>query len=295
MKRVRKAVIPAAGLGTRFLPATKAQPKEMLPLVDKPIIQYVVEEAAAAGIEDILIITGRGKRALEDHFDHSIELELHLRQGDKGDLLAEIQGIAEMVNIHFIRQKYPLGLGHAILQARMHVGNEPFAVMLGDELFRGSRPCLAELIDRHEALGTGSLIAVREERSEDLRHYGVVDPEPLGDRLYGVKGMVEKPEPEHAPSNLAVVGRYIIEPEIFDILAGLDPGKNGEVQLTDGLDRLRCIRPVYATEVEARRLDVGNKIGYLQATVEFALSREDLGPHFRAFLTNLLRDSKVRE
>ncbi|MFZ5815421.1 MAG: UTP--glucose-1-phosphate uridylyltransferase GalU [Bacillota bacterium] len=289
MKRIRKAVIPAAGLGTRFLPATKAQPKEMLPIVDKPIIQYVVEEAAAAGIQDILIITGRGKRAIEDHFDHSIELEHHLRQADKTDLLAEIRNIAEMVNIHFIRQKYPLGLGHAILQARQHVGNEAFAVMLGDELFRGPQPCLTELINRYESLGTGSVIAVREERPDDLRHYGVVDPVPVGERLYMVKGMVEKPEPEQAPSNLAMVGRYIIEPEIFDILANLPAGKNGEVQLTDGLDRLRHIRPVYAAEVEARRLDVGNKLGYLQATVEFALSREDLGSDFRAFLTQLLQ------
>lgn len=283
---MRKAVIPAAGYGTRFLPATKAQPKEMLPVVDKPIIQYVVEEAVEAGIEDILIITGRGKRAIEDHFDRTLELELHLQQQQKDELLDRVREIADLVDIHFVRQKEPLGLGHAILQARRHVGQEPFAVLLGDEIFTGPEPCLSELIRQHEKHG-GSIVAVREVPPEHVHRYGIVQAERVADRLYRVTDLVEKPEAAEAPSNMAVVGRYIIQPEIFSILANQPPGKNGEIQLTDGLRALLRVSPVYAYEVEAQRYDVGEKLGYLQATVEFALRRGDVGPAFRAYLESL--------
>jgi UTP--glucose-1-phosphate uridylyltransferase len=286
--KVRKAVIPAAGLGTRFLPATKAMPKEMLPIVDKPIIQYVVEEAVAAGIEDILIVTGRGKRAIEDHFDRAIELEQHLELGAKTDILEEVRGIAEMVNVHFIRQKEALGLGHAILQARQHVGDEPFAVLLGDEVFRGSQPCLGELIEQHEALGGGSVIAVRPVPMDQVNRYGVILPEHLGDRLHRVLAMVEKPAPHMAPSNLSVVGRYIIEPKVFGVLEYTPPGRNGEIQLTDALDVLAQRGRVYAYQPRALRYDVGNKIGYIQATLEFALARPDLESDVKDYLRELL-------
>lgn len=291
MKPVRKAVIPAAGLGTRFLPATKAQPKEMLPIVDTPIIQYVVEEAVAAGIEDILIITGRGKRAIEDHFDRSIELESFLAKGDKEALLEQIRSIAEMVNVHFIRQKEALGLGHAILQARQHVGDEPFAVLLGDEIFTGAEPCLGELIGQFQANG-GSVIAVRPVPREQVRRYGVIDPVAAAGNgpLYRVRRLVEKPEPEEAPSNLSVVGRYVIEPEVFAVLADLPPGKNGEIQLTDALDILCRTRSVFGYETRAKRYDVGDKLGYIQATVEYALARRDLGPALASYLQALVAD-----
>ncbi|BDG62439.1 UTP--glucose-1-phosphate uridylyltransferase GalU [Caldinitratiruptor microaerophilus] len=284
--RVRKAVIPAAGYGTRFLPATKAQPKEMLPVVDKPIIQYVVEEAAQAGIEDILIITGRGKRAIEDHFDRTLELEYHLQQQQKDDLLDRVREIADLVDIHFIRQKQPLGLGHAILQAWRHVGDEPFAILLGDEIFTGAEPCLVELIRQHERHG-GSVVAVREVPREQVSRYGIVRAEPMGGRLHRVLDLVEKPDPAHAPSTMAVVGRYIVDPGIFPILADLPPGHSGEIQLTDGLRTLLRRSPVFAYEVESERYDVGEKLGYLRATVEFALAREDIGPAFREYLRSL--------
>ena len=288
-QRIRKAVIPAAGLGTRFLPATKAQPKEMLPVVDKPIIQYVVEEAVAAGIDDILIVTGRGKRAIEDHFDRAIELEWHLERGNKDEMLEWVRYIADLADIHFVRQKEPLGLGHAVLQARRHVGDEPFAVLLGDEIFTGAGPALGELIARYEETGA-SVVAVREVPREQVSRYGVVDGEPAGDRLYRVRDMVEKPEPADAPSNLAIVGRYIIEPEIFDLLERVGRGKNDEIQLTDALRWLARDREVYAHQVQARRYDVGEKLGFLQATVEFALMRPDVGPAFRDYLVELVRD-----
>ncbi len=289
-RRVRKAVIPAAGLGTRFLPATKAQPKEMLPLVDKPIIQYVVEEAVASGIDDILIITGRGKRAIEDHFDRALELEWALGNGRKGELLEAVQHITNLADIHFIRQKEPRGLGHAVLQARRHVGDEPFAVLLGDEVFTGAAPCLRQLLDRHSAIG-GSLVAVCPVPENQVHRYGIVRPSEVGgaDRVcFPVADLVEKPGPEAAPSCLAVVGRYIIAPEIFDILDSLPPGVNGEIQLTDALRLLARTQPLHACLVEGRRYDVGDKLGFLQATVELALGRDDLGAGFRRFLLDLL-------
>ncbi|GAB6876224.1 UTP--glucose-1-phosphate uridylyltransferase GalU [Thermaerobacter litoralis] len=289
---VRKAVIPAAGLGTRFLPATKAQPKEMLPVVDKPIIQYVVEEAVAAGIDDILIVTGRGKRAIEDHFDRSVELEWHLERGNKDEMLEWVRYIADLADVHFVRQKEPLGLGHAVLQARRHVGDEPFAVLLGDEIFIGEEPALSELIARHRETGA-SVVAVREVPREQVRRYGVVDGEPVGERLFRVRDMVEKPDPAEAPSNLAIVGRYIIEPEIFDLLERVGRGKNDEIQLTDALRLLAQSQAVYAYQVQSRRYDVGEKLGFLQATVEFALMRPELAPDFRDYLVGLVEELKA--
>ena len=289
---VRKAVIPAAGLGTRFLPATKAQPKEMLPVVDKPIIQYVVEEAVAAGIDDILIVTGRGKRAIEDHFDRSVELEWHLERGNKDEMLEWVRYIADLADVHFVRQKEPLGLGHAVLQARRHVGDEPFAVLLGDEIFIGEEPALSELIARHRETGA-SVVAVREVPREQVRRYGVVDGEPAGQRLFRVRDMVEKPDPAEAPSNLAIVGRYIIEPEIFDLLERVGRGKNDEIQLTDALRMLARDQAVYAYQTRSRRYDVGEKLGFLQATVEFALMRPELAPDFRDYLFNLVDELRT--
>lgn len=287
---VRKAVIPAAGLGTRFLPATKAQPKEMLPIVDTPIIQYVVEEATNSGIEDLLIVTGRGKRAIEDHFDRSFELEYFLRKNGKSEELNGIKDISTLANIYFIRQKEPLGLGHAVLQARRHIGNEPFAVLLGDELFFSHTPALKQVMDYHDQLG-GSVVAVREVPRQDVSRYGIVDGKQIGEGIYEVTGLVEKPDPDQAPSNLAIVGRYILEPAIFDILSYLQPGANGEIQLTDALDQLRTTSKVYACTLEATRYDVGEKLGFLQATVEVALARTDLGEGFRHYLTQLFAGS----
>jgi len=297
--RVRKAVIPAAGLGTRFLPATKAQPKEMLPLVDKPIIQYVVEEAIASGIHDIIIVTGRGKRSIEDHFDRNLELELVL--GDRNaELLATVRQLGDMADIHFIRQKQPLGLGHAIYQAHRHVGDEPFAVLLGDEVFMADPPCLKQLLDVHEQVG-GSVIAVRPVPVEEVSRYGIIASEPMGDvrcsgviapdfarrRLHRALDLVEKPPVAEAPSNLAIVGRYVLDPKIFTILEDLPPGRNGEVQLTDGLQLLNRFSPVYGYEPAARRFDVGDKLGYIGATIELALSRPDLGKGLEAYLRGL--------
>ncbi|HHY47071.1 MAG TPA: UTP--glucose-1-phosphate uridylyltransferase GalU [Firmicutes bacterium] len=286
--KVRKAVIPAAGLGTRFLPATKAQPKEMLPIVDTPIIQYVVREAASSGIEDILIITGRGKRAIEDHFDRSIELEHALKRSNKDDLLEEVQDISNMVNVHFIRQKEALGLGHAVYQARWHVGDEPFAVLLGDEIFYSEQPCLAQLISLYEKI-KGTVIAVRPVPREETGRYGIVKPGESVNGAFRVVDLVEKPDPQAAPSNLAVIGRYILSPEIFDILLTLSPGVGGEIQLTDALRVLAQRSPVYAFEPRGRRYDVGEKLGFLKATVEFALRRPGLGDEFRRYLEEVLR------
>lgn len=284
--RIRKAVIPAAGWGTRFLPATKSQPKEMLPLVDKPIIQYVVEEAIASGIEDILIITGRNKRAIEDHFDRSMELESVLAEKDPR-LLETVRSIGQMADIHFVRQKEQLGLGHAIYQARRHVGNEPFAVLLGDEVFVGTPPCLAQMVQLQQVTG-GNAIAVREVPREHVHRYGIVNATPLGPGQHYVNSLVEKPDPSTTSSNLAIVGRYILQPSIFDVLAELPPGKNGEIQLTDGLSVLLRSEPIYGLETTARRYDVGDKLGYLQATVEFALAREaELAEPFRDYLQEL--------
>lgn len=292
MLKVRKAVIPAAGLGTRFLPATKAQPKEMLPLVDKPIIQYVVEEAVASGIEDILIITGRGKRAIEDHFDRSIELEHALERGNRDELLASLRDIAHLAQIHFIRQKEPRGLGHAVYQARWHVGDEPFAVLLGDEVFDGAETCLAQLLREHARVG-GTVVAVREVPAEEVHRYGIVRlRHPAGvaaGAAFPVADLVEKPARRDAPSRLAVVGRYVIDPEVFEILEHLPPGVNGEIQLTDALRLLAARGGVHAMTVAGRRYDVGDKLGFLQATVEMALARPDLSPAFSAYLAGRVR------
>lgn len=284
--RVRKAVIPAAGWGTRFLPATKAQPKEMLPLVDKPIIQYVVEEAIASGIEDILIITAHGKRAIEDHFDRSVELETVLHRSNKNGMLETVRDLGNLADIHFIRQKEQLGLGHAIYQARRYVGNEPFAVLLGDEIYVGEKPCLEQLIDAQEELG-GSVIGVNQVPMEQVRRYGVVAPQELGPRRYRALDLVEKPPVEEAPSNLAIIGRYILDPQIFSALEHLKPGRGGEIQLTDGLKHLNGFSPVYAMDPVTKRYDVGEKLGYLQASVELALGRSDLGADFRTYILQL--------
>lgn len=280
--KIRKAIIPAAGLGTRFLPATKAQPKEMLPIVDKPTIQYIIEEAVAAGIEEILIITGRSKRAIEDHFDRSIELELLLAEQGKQDLLDSIKEISA-VTIHYVRQKTALGLGHAVLCAKQFVGNEPFAVMLGDDLVDASIPCIKQLMNVYDELG-GSVLGVQEVEKNMVSSYGIVDPVALQENIWQVKDLVEKPAVASAPSQLAILGRYIITPEIFDIIGQTKPGKNGEIQLTDALKVLAKQQKMFAYNFSGRRYDVGNKQGFLQATVEFALKRPELHDDFLKYL-----------
>ena len=292
MSRVRKAVIPAAGLGTRFLPATKAQPKEMLPVVDKPAIQYVVEEAVRAGITDILIITGRGKRSLEDHFDRSFELEYALQQSGKTDMLKEMEAIADMAAIHYVRQGEPRGLGHAVSVARAHVGSEPFAVMLGDDIMVETSTVLEEMIDVYERYGR-SVIALKEFPREEISAYGCVRPESVGDRLVRIQGIVEKPRPEEAPSTLAVMGRYVFTPEIFDALEDVQPGHGGEIQLTDAIAILLGDQTVYGYTFDEGRYDIGKKLDYLRATVELAIEREDLGPEFRQFLADLVQRKKL--
>ncbi|MEJ5255958.1 MAG: UTP--glucose-1-phosphate uridylyltransferase GalU [Acidimicrobiales bacterium] len=286
--RVTKAVIPAAGLGTRFLPATKAQPKEMLPVVDKPAIQYVVEEAVRAGIDDILIITGRGKRSLEDHFDRNFELEYYLEQRGKIHDLGEIQALAEIADIHYVRQGEPLGLGHAVSVARKHVGDNPFVVMLGDDIMDRRCTVLADMIATFEQHGR-SVVALSELPLEEISAYGVVRPEPVSDHLVRVLDIVEKPQPSAAPSNLAVMGRYVFTPEIFQALEQVKPGHGGEIQLTDAIALLLREQEVYGYVFGEGRYDIGKKLDYLRATVELAIDREDLGPEFRAFLVELVR------
>lgn len=288
--KVRKAVIPAAGLGTRFLPATKAQPKEMLPIVDKPTIQYIVEEAIASGIEEILIITGRNKRAIEDHFDKSIELELELKQKHKDELLNEVIDISNLVDIHYVRQKEPRGLGHAIYCARAFVGNEPFAVLLGDDVVDSQVPCLKQLIDTYSLYKT-TILGVQEVQWQDVNKYGIVAHKQIEDRVYKVQDLVEKPKKEAAPSNLAILGRYIITPHIFDILKNTKPGAGGEIQLTDALKELSKEEVMYAYNFEGKRYDVGSKLGFLQATVEFALKRDDLKDEFGNYLMGLYKEN----
>lgn len=281
--KVRKAVIPAAGLGTRFLPATKAQPKEMLPIVDKPTIQYIVEEAIASGIEDIMIVTGRGKRAIEDHFDKSYELEDILkRKGDEG-LLSLVQDISNLVNLNYVRQKEPKGLGHAIHCARSFIDNEPFAVLLGDDIVDSEVPCLKQLIDVYEKYNT-TVLGVQRVPEQDVSKYGIVAGTQVGDRIYKVSDLIEKPERDKAPSNVAILGRYIISPEIFTYLDKAEPGKGGEIQLTDALKKLLSTGSMYAYDFVGKRYDVGNKLGFLEATVEFALKRDDLRQEFSAYL-----------
>ncbi|KUO73282.1 MAG: UTP--glucose-1-phosphate uridylyltransferase [Clostridia bacterium BRH_c25] len=284
--KVRKAIIPAAGLGTRFLPATKAQPKEMLPIVDKPTIQYIVEEAINSGIEEILIVTGRNKRAIEDHFDRSVELELELRNKGNDALLKQVQDISSLVDIHYIRQKEAKGLGHAIYCARTFVGDEPFAVMLGDDVVDSAIPCIKQLIDVFEC-HSRTVLGVQRVSPEDVNKYGIVDYDIISDRLYKVKDLVEKPAKEKAPSNIAILGRYIITPEIFGILEGTEPGSGGEIQLTDALRALGKVQDMYAYNFEGKRYDIGSKLGFLQATVEFALQREELSRDFREYLKGL--------
>lgn len=281
--KVRKAVIPAAGLGTRFLPATKAQPKEMLPIVDKPTIQYIIEEAIASGIEDILIVTGRGKRAIEDHFDKSYELEDILRRKGEDELLALVQDISNLANVNYIRQKEPKGLGHAINCARSFIDNEPFAVLLGDDIVDSEVPCLKQMIDVYEAYNT-TILGVQRVPEEDVPKYGIIKCSEVSDRVFKVEDMVEKPDRDKAPSNVAILGRYIITPDIFSHLEKAVPGKNGEIQLTDALKMLLYSNPVYAYDFVGKRYDVGNKLGFLEATVEFALKREDLREDFSEYL-----------
>lgn len=287
--KVRKAIIPAAGLGTRFLPATKAQPKEMLPIVDTPTIQYIVEEAVRSGIEEILIITGRNKRAIEDHFDRSVELELELKSKNKNELLNMLDNITNMAQIHYIRQKEPKGLGHAILCAKSFVGNEPFAVLLGDDIVDSQVPCLKQLIDAYNMYKT-TILGVQEVSYDDVDKYGIVSGVKIEDRLYKVSDLVEKPKKEEAPSNIAILGRYIITPEIFKILEKTKPGKNGEIQLTDALKELLNKEAMYAYNFEGKRYDVGDKLGFLQATIEFALKREDIRDEFITYLKEIALD-----
>jgi UTP--glucose-1-phosphate uridylyltransferase len=284
---VRKAVIPAAGLGTRFLPASKAQPKEMLPLVDKPAIQYVVEEAVSVGITDILVITGRGKRSLEDHFDRSFELEYYLEEGGKVAELEEMRRIAEMADIHYVRQGEPRGLGHAVLVASEHVGDLPFAVLLGDDIMHPDAGVLGGMLGVFERYGH-SVIALKEVPPQDISSYGCAAVEALEGNVVQVVDLIEKPSPEEAPSNLAVMGRYVFGPEIFEVLAETKPGRGGEIQLTDAIKTLAEHEPVYGWTFRNGRFDVGNKLDYLQATVELALEREDIGPAFREFLVQRL-------
>lgn len=277
--KIRKAVIPVAGLGTRFLPATKASPKEMLPLVDKPIIQYVVEEAIESGIEDITMITGRGKRAIEDHFDISVELESALEEKNRTDLLEQVRKISNMVSFNYTRQKKPLGLGHAILCAKQIVGNEPFAVFLGDDVIYSEKPCMQQMIEKFDEVKS-CIIAVQKVSKDETKSYGIIDPENSDGRMHKIKNMVEKPDPEEAPSQFAIIGRYILTPEIFDILEKTPPGKNGEIQLTDALKTLLGSQDMYGYEFEGIRYDTGDKLGFLKATVDFALRRDDLRQEF---------------
>jgi UTP--glucose-1-phosphate uridylyltransferase len=287
--KIRKAIIPAAGLGTRFLPATKALPKEMLPIVDKPAIQLIVEEAIQSGIEDILIVTGRNKRAIEDHFDKSCELELELKSKNKLDLLSLVDNISNLVDLHYIRQKEAKGLGHAIYCARSFIGNEPFAILLGDDIVTSEVPCLKQLIDVYNEYNS-SVIGVQKIENDKISSYGIIDGTPINDRLYKVNNLVEKPDPEHAPSNVAILGRYIISPKIFGYLENAKPGKNGEIQLTDSLQKLIDYGDMYAYDYIGKRYDIGSKIGFLEATVESALNRDDLKGDFLNYLKNILQN-----
>lgn len=289
--RVKKAIIPAAGLGTRFLPATKAQPKEMLPIVDTPTIQYIIEEAVASGIEDILIVTGRGKRAIEDHFDKALELEESLEKKGKYEQLEQIQKITDMVDIHYIRQKEPKGLGHAIWCARKFIGNDPFAVMLGDDIVVSETPCLKQLINVFEEKQS-SIIGVQEVAQEEVSKYGVIDIETADTKkgLYKIKDLVEKPSITDAPSQIAIMGRYVLTPEILDILEYIEPGAGNEIQLTDALQELTKHQDMYGYMFDGKRYDIGDKYGFVQATVEFALMRDDLKGPLRKWLKQIVKN-----
>lgn len=289
MSKVKKAIIPAAGLGTRFLPATKAQPKEMLPIVDKPTLQYIVEEAIDSGIEEILVITGRNKKSIEDHFDKSVELELELEKSGKQEMLDMVRHISDMVNIQYIRQKEPRGLGHAVLCAKSFIGNEPFAVILGDDIVDSEKPCLKQLIDIYNEYNT-TILGVQQVKREDVNKYGIVNGKQIDEKLHLIKDLVEKPDIENAPSNIAILGRYILKPEIFDVLENQKPGKNNEIQLTDALKTLSETQAMYAYEFDGKRYDVGEKFGFLQATVEFALKNKELEEQFLNYLKNLVNN-----
>lgn len=291
--KIKKAIIPAAGLGTRFLPATKAQPKEMLPIVDKPTIQYIIEEAVASGIEDILIVTGRGKRAIEDHFDKSYELEAVLAARQKNGLLHEVAGISNMVDIHYIRQKEAKGLGHAIWCARKFIGDDPFAVLLGDDIVVSEEPCLKQLMHVYERYHS-SVVGVQQVAPEEVSKYGVIKPNgnSMDTDVYNIADLVEKPKQEEAPSNLAIMGRYILRPEIFDILYDLPPGAGNEIQLTDALRVLNRSQAILGYEFKGARYDVGHKLGFIQATVDFALRREDLRHDVMHYLEKTIEKQK---
>lgn len=288
MRPIRKAVFPAAGLGTRFLPATKAQPKEMLTIVDKPIIQYAVEEAVSSGLENLIIVTGRGKNAIEDHFDVSFELEKILEERGKPDLLNLVRAVSDMVHVAYVRQKEALGLGHAILVAEELLNDEPFAVLLGDDIIEAETPCIRQMIDIYERYHT-SVVAIMEVPREEVKRYGIIKANPLQDdsRVFDIKDMVEKPQVADAPSNLAIIGRYILTPGIFPLLKKTGRGSGGEIQLTDGLRQLLAKERILGYKFSGKRYDAGEKLGFLQATVEFALKNEELGPAFRAYLKSL--------
>ncbi len=292
--QVRKAIIPAAGLGTRFLPATKAQPKEMLPIVDKPTLQYIIEEAINSGIEEILIITGRNKKSIEDHFDKSVELELELEAKGKMELLKEVRKISEMANIHYIRQKEPKGLGHAIHCAKSFIGNEPFAVLLGDDIVYAEKPCLKQMIEVYDEYKT-TILGVQDVPAGEVDKYGIISGMKIEERVYKVKGLVEKPKVDEAPSNIAILGRYIINPAIFDILEHTAPGKGGEIQLTDALKELATVEAMYAYNFKGKRYDVGDKTGFLKATVEYALRRDNLKEGFMEYIKGIADGSIVVE
>ncbi|WP_349410673.1 UTP--glucose-1-phosphate uridylyltransferase GalU [Pseudalkalibacillus sp. SCS-8] len=285
--KVKKAIIPAAGLGTRFLPATKAMPKEMLPIVDKPTIQYIIEEAVESGIDDIIIVTGKGKRAIEDHFDHSFELEQNLFEKGKFDLLEEVKKSSNIVDIHYIRQKQPLGLGHAIWCARKFIGDEPFAVLLGDDIVRADRPCLKQLIEQYDQY-EASILGVQPVPLNEVSRYGIVNGTKKGERLHDVNDLIEKPETSLAPSNLAILGRYILSPAIFEILERQAPGSGNEIQLTDAISELNKFEKVYAYQFEGTRHDVGEKMGFIKTTIEMALARPELRNDLMVYLTDIL-------
>ena len=291
--KITKAIIPAAGLGTRFLPATKAMPKEMLPIVDKPTIQYIVEEAIASGITSIIIVTGKGKRAIEDHFDHAFELEHILKEKGKLDVLDSVLATSE-VEIHYIRQKQPLGLGHAIWSARHFIGNEPFAVLLGDDIVQNDPPALLQLIEQFEKTES-PIIGVKEISDDETHRYGIIAPSETDGQLMKVDHFVEKPDPGDAPSNFAIMGRYVLTPEIFRLLAQQEPGAGGEIQLTDAIEKLNAIRPVRSFAFEGKRYDVGEKYGFIETTIEFALQRPELKPQLLALFENKLAENKAEE
>jgi len=292
MKTVKKAIIPAAGLGTRFLPATKAMPKEMLPIVDKPTIQYIVEEAIESGIEDIIIVTGKGKRAIEDHFDNALELEMNLMEKGKLDVLEKVQAPSK-VDIHYIRQKEPKGLGHAVWCARKFIGDEPFAVLLGDDIVQADTPCLKQLINQYEQTFS-SVIGVQTVPENETHRYGIIDPIEQVGRRYQVKRFVEKPKQGTAPSNLAIMGRYILTPEIFELLDKQDTGAGGEIQLTDAIEKLNQIQRVFAYDFEGQRYDVGEKIGFIKTTIDFGLKNPELRDDLMNYLRELLSESAVK-